>query len=100
MISSVADISIRSRCLAEFLRRQEVYLFRFVRTVLNSRTQRGVSSGGKNNRRRRNYNDTQAMVTLSVDDVHWRVTFIVFLLSFGVLVSSTEGLLPFSVPHN
>jgi len=47
MISSVADISTRSRCLVEYIRRQENYLFRFVPIVLNSRTQQGVSSENK-----------------------------------------------------
>jgi len=65
--------------------------------VLNSKTQRDMSSENKNNRRERNCNDSQAMVTLSVDAVHWRVTVTVFLLNFLVSVSSSEGLLPFSV---
>jgi len=47
MISSVAVISARSRRFAEYLRRQENYLFRFAPIVLNSRMQRGVSLENK-----------------------------------------------------
>ena len=47
MLSSVADISTRSGGLAECLRRQENYLSHCVLIVLNSKTQRGVSSEKK-----------------------------------------------------
>jgi len=47
MLSSVADISTRSGGLAENLRRPENYLFRCVLVVLNSKTQRYMSSENK-----------------------------------------------------